>query len=177
MERKNGLSGCLSAKAFTLIELLVVVLIIGILAAVALPQYEKTVWKSRAANMQTLISSVATAQNAYFLANGTSASSFDELPLGFDNFSIGTVLGGDSPTDAIHNDLLEIRLYTSKVVIGYFVSGKYKGCGLRKNYETDEWQCREWYTYYGGSEGGFCQKIMKAGDLLSSENSVRRYAM
>ncbi len=70
-------------QAFTLIELLVVVLIIGILAAVALPQYQKAVWKSRAAQIIPVVRALGEAEKRYFLANGTYTTNMEELDLDF----------------------------------------------------------------------------------------------
>ncbi|MBR2081899.1 MAG: type II secretion system protein [Elusimicrobiaceae bacterium] len=66
-------------QAFTIIELLVVVLIIGILAAVALPQYQKSVDKSKYARMISTARSIENAQDAFYLANGRYANGFEEL--------------------------------------------------------------------------------------------------
>ncbi len=64
---------------FTLIELLVVILIIGILASVSLPQYEKAVFKSRYSAMIPLVKTLAAAQESYFMANGHYTTDFSEL--------------------------------------------------------------------------------------------------
>ena len=75
----GSMSGMTTKKAFTLIELLVVVLIIGILSAIALPQYQKAVVKSRIAEAQTMLSSLMQAQEAYYLANGIYTNNINEL--------------------------------------------------------------------------------------------------
>ena len=66
-------------KGFTLIELLVVVLIIGILAAMAMPQYFKAVERSRMTEADTLLGSIAQAQRRKFLQRNSFTTAYTGL--------------------------------------------------------------------------------------------------
>lgn len=80
-------------QGFTLIELLVVVLIMGILASVAMPQYFKSVEKSRAAEATSVLSSIASAQERAYMQKGSYVTALADLDVGVSNLSYFTMQG------------------------------------------------------------------------------------
>ena len=68
---------------FTLIELLVVVLIIGILAAIAFPQYQMAVLKSRFGAIKSLTKSIAEAEEIYYMEQGAYTTATSDLNIEF----------------------------------------------------------------------------------------------
>ena len=80
-QKLSGMTPLFNSNAFTLIELLVVVLIIGILSAIALPQYQKVVEKARAMQAVVIVKAIGDAQEAYYLANGEYTENLDDLDI------------------------------------------------------------------------------------------------
>ena len=97
-------------KAFTLIELLVVVLIIGILAAVALPQYRKAVDKARLMEMLVQGRALLEAQQLYVVTNGKMSTDLEELDISFPN-NYWSCFGGNCSSPYTNGISFEISSY------------------------------------------------------------------
>ena len=141
MQNKSYLLGRLDVKAFTLIELLVVVLIIGILAAVALPKYEQAVLKSRFSAMLPFVRAVKDAQERYYAANNEYAANVSDLdiettcPPGWTcdisatriEMYPGSLTGGDISFIARY-DFYPVEIYAGKIYCwaSYYGPAKYR---------------------------------------------------
>ena len=91
MELNFQTEGNRMRKGFTLIELLVVVLIMGILASVAMPQYFKSVEKSRSAEAIGILSAIASAEERIYMKTGSYSKKFEDFDIGTSNLNYFTI--------------------------------------------------------------------------------------
>ncbi|WP_428043678.1 type IV pilin protein [Candidatus Avelusimicrobium faecicola] len=144
---------------FTLIELLVVVLIIGILAAMALPQYFKAVERSRMAEAVTLVDSIVKAQRRKWMQTNRYAERFEGLDVspkgatGSEYYTKGdpqTGAGGNGFVIALGNsDFTDSQVLAQRVVDGdtHHASLQYRYT-LSRYYQSDNVTCQ------GGNAAG-----------------------
>jgi prepilin-type N-terminal cleavage/methylation domain-containing protein len=99
-------------RGFTLIELLIVVVIIGVLAAIAIPKFQNTKGKANLAALKSDLRNLATAEEAYFYQNGTYTSNLSALnlqPSPGVTFTFGTVNGGGWGASVTHPQAYPIQ--------------------------------------------------------------------
>lgn len=140
-------------KGFTLIELLVVVLMVGILSAIALPQYRRSVERTRVAEVQTLLRAIYESQERKLWELGNGIKFYSQVynkagDFGFEKLDI-TVKGTYEPNARgisrflnTENFRYEMRPSASaNLIFATAIKGDYKGAQIR--YDGRQFVCNE----------------------------------
>lgn len=156
-------------SGFTLIELLVVVLIIGILAAIALPQYTKAVERARMSEAMQSLGDIARAQSVLYMTHGRFANTLEEL----------NALGDVNVRGASSTIWGDVRILTGAIQIQDGIShgegkamsyiranGKYQGGVLRVYVFRDGFIFKSCNNPAGTHE--FCNMAANAGYVCNS---------
>ena len=162
---------------FTLIELLVVVLVVGILAAVALPQYEKAVKKSRAAGLLPIIKDIQQAQTVYYLSNGKYASCLNDLDFDVSSFSVKAESGGcvssyEKGSGADKITLQQVGNGGIAAYLGNYGASGFGGYGFNPDAHIGL-SCAE-YACHMVEEGSFCHDILGTKKQADSDTWCMR---
>ena len=144
-------------KGFTLIELLVVVLILGILAAMAMPQYFKAVERSRMSEAVSLLSSIASAQQRKYLQ----INKYSEKYKGLDVVPQGEFSEDDKTfyTKGADGNGFEIKLAGTTYTAGQATAtraanGSSSDTGLNYQYSLSRYYASNDTTCTGGNNNG-----------------------
>lgn len=148
----------MNKKGFTLIELLVVVLIIGILAAVALPQYFKAVEKSRATEALSIMGSVAAAMERARLVSSQNKypKSLGSLDIEFSDVNGSPVSGGSWNTNNFAINVDGEDTASGRVTASRVGSAGYT---LIRYYYTGRVVCNDTTGGSGASVSGICVSL------------------
>ena len=157
-------------KGFTLIELLVVVLIIGILSAVALPQYQKAVTKTRFAEAFTNLKTISDAVKVCELENGVKAGLGTEGAC--TNFNDLSISVGDTEAEGTSDGTVgETKDFWYHAGAGTAdESGKIKA--VASNKKLDVCLCIHEDGHFSGYVGGGCHGETPSYDILKILNVV-----
>jgi type IV pilus assembly protein PilA len=119
---QNLVSKKKGSEGFTLIELLVVIIIVGVLAAIALPSFLNQIGKARGSEAKSALGTVNRSQQAYRLENNTfaTASSLLDSKLSpkFYNYAVGTTNKDDSLSTAVPQSATDLKSYAAGVAQG-----------------------------------------------------------
>ena len=121
---KDTLSIFSLSKGFTLLELLVVVLIIGILAAIALPQYNKAVAKADLFKIINITKSIKLAQERYYLTNDIYSTDMNSLDITTENHNANCIIGKDRHGNYVY-------CYNNKFAFWIYLNRKYTECAAK----------------------------------------------